>query len=304
MKSSPHTLVAFLVLMGLSLMLPSALLARDIPGVVSAEWLEKNVNNPKMKIVDIRKVAEYKEGHVPGSVNVPYDTWAVKKGDLDNEIPDRNDLVDIISSAGITPDSWVLIVGWADMATDLVNQTRVAWTLKYAGLDNVAVLDGGIDKWLADKKPVSTEQPRPKSVAFTAKWNRAILAKRDYVLSKIGKSALIDARMPEYYFGLSKPASIARFGHIESARNLPSAWIYANEGTFNSNDELAAMASGVVGGDKSKEVIVYCDTGRLATGWWWVLSEVLGYKDVKSYDGSSQDWAKDANAPMTRFSWQ
>jgi thiosulfate/3-mercaptopyruvate sulfurtransferase len=295
----------FLITMVLALCaMPLSLLARDVQPVVSTDWVEKNMNNPKVRIVDIRKVEEYREGHVPGAVSVFYGTWAIKKGDLDNEIPEDDDLIDIIGSAAISQDTWVVVAGKTDTPTDQVNQTRVAWTLKYAGLDNVAVLDGGYNKWVADKKPASTDQVKVKAVEFKPKWNRQILAKKEYVLSMIGKASIVDARMPDFYFGVSKLDFVARAGHIKDAVDLPSAWIFAKDGTFKSKEDLVAMAVGVVGPDKARQTIVYCDTGRLASGWWWVFSEVLEYRDVKSYDGSSQDWAKDQTVPMAVYQWR
>jgi|WetSurMetagenome_2_1015567.scaffolds.fasta_scaffold43415_2 thiosulfate/3-mercaptopyruvate sulfurtransferase len=287
-----------------ALMVPSLLHARDVAPIVSTDWLEKNVSNPKVKIVDIRKVEEYKEGHVANAVNVFYNTWAIKKKDLDNELPEDDDLADIIGSVGITTDSWVVIVGKADTATDQVNLTRVGWTLKYAGVENVAILDGAYNKWVADKKPVSMEAVKPQSADFKPKWNKQIVVTKDYVLSAIGKSGIIDTRMPDFYFGVSKLDFVARAGHIKSAVSLPSPWIFTKEGAFKGKDDLEAMAAGVIGMDKSKELVIYCDTGRLCSGWWWVLSEILSYKNVKAYDGSSQDWAKDASVPMVKYSWQ
>jgi thiosulfate/3-mercaptopyruvate sulfurtransferase len=283
---------------------PPTLQARDIPPIVSTDWLQKNMSNATVKIIDIRKVEEYKEGHVANAISVFYNTWAIKKKDLDNELPEDDDLVDIIGSSGISADSWVVVVGKTDTATDQVNLTRVGWTLKYAGIENVTILDGGYNKWVADKKPVSTEQVKPMTVDFKPKWNKQVLVGKDYVLSVIGKSGIIDTRMPDFFFGVSKLDFVARPGHVKSAVSLPSPWIFTKEGAFKAKDDLEAMAAGVIGTDKSKELITYCDTGRLCSGWWWVLSEVLGYKNVKSYDGSSQDWAKDPNAPMVKYSWQ
>jgi thiosulfate/3-mercaptopyruvate sulfurtransferase len=303
MKSTKLTLLLLATVVAAFCAIPVSLLARDIQPIVSADWLEKNVGNPKVRIVDIRKVEEYREGHVPNAASVFYGTWAIKKGELDNEIPEDDDLADIIGAAGISGDSWVVVAGKTDTPTDQVNQTRVAWTLRYAGLENVAVLDGGYNKWIADKKPLSTDQVKPKGVEFKPKWNRQIMAKKEYVFSQIGKANIVDTRMPDFYFGVSKLDFVARAGHIKSALDLPSAWAFAKDGTFKSKEDLSTMAAGIAG-DKSKELIVYCDTGRLASGWWWVFSEVLGYRDVKSYDGSSQDWAKDPKVPMVAYTWQ
>jgi thiosulfate/3-mercaptopyruvate sulfurtransferase len=281
----------------------AVVLAKDLPPIVSQDWIEKNLTHPKLVAVDIRKVEEYKEGHIPGSISVFYGTWAVKRKELDNELPVGDDLFDIIGSSGIRADSWVVIVGKTDTPTDLFNQTRVAWTLAYAGIDNVGILDGSFNLWAKSKKPVSTDFAKPKAVEYKGKVNRAVFAGREYVKNQIGKAMVVDTRMPDFFFGASKPPFVTRAGHIQGANLLPSPWIFTAEGTFRSLEELEAMASGVMGRDKSKEIITYSDTGRLASGWWFVLNQVAGYSSVKNYDGSMQDWAKDPGNPMVKFSW-
>jgi len=283
--------------------LPLFALARDIAPVVSGDWLEKNLNNSKLIIVDIRKVEEYKEGNIPNSINVFYGTWAVKKQALDNELPEDDDLFDVIGSAGIKAGSQVVVVGKTDTPTDQVNMTRVAMTLVYGGIENVAILDGGFNKWKEAKKPISTEIVKPKAGTYQGKANKSLFATKEYVISKIGKANIIDTRMPDFFFGVSKLDFVERAGHIKSAVALPSPWIFAKDGTFKSKEDLEAMAAGVIGKDVSKEAITYCDTGRVCSGWWFVLREMLGYKDVKFYDGSSQEYAKDPNAPMVKYSW-
>lgn len=287
-----------------ALLLPAVLFARDIAPVVSGDWLEKNLNAPNLVIVDIRKVEEYKDGNIPNSVNVFYGSWAVAKKGLGNELPEDDDLFDVIGSAGITAGSRVVVVGKTDTAPDLVNMTRVAWTLIYAGVPNVAVLDGGFNKWKNDKKPVSTEAVKPKSVQYKGNVNKALFASKEYVVSRIGKATIIDTRMPDFYFGVSKLDIVEKAGQIKGAVSLPSPWIFAKDGTFKNKEDLEAMAAGVIGKDVSKEVISYCDTGRLCSGWWFVLREILGYRDVKSYDGSMQEYTKDAAAPVVKYNWQ
>ncbi|OHE27840.1 MAG: hypothetical protein A3J94_04470 [Syntrophus sp. RIFOXYC2_FULL_54_9] len=291
-------------LLALTIALPFAVFARDIAPVVSRDWLEKNLNNSNLIVVDIRKVEEYKEGNIPNSINVFYGSWAVKKKGLDNELPEDDDLFDVIGSAGIKAGSHVVVVGKTDTAPDLVNMTRVAWTLIYAGVENVAVLDGGFNKWKDDKKTLSKEAVKPKAGEYKGKANKALFATKEYVVSRIGKAAIVDTRMPDFYFGVSKLDIVERAGHIKGAVSLPSPWIFAKDGTFKNKEDLGAMAAGVIGKDMSKETIAYCDTGRLCSGWWFVLREILGYKDVKGYDGSSQEYAKDPNAPMVKYTWQ
>jgi thiosulfate/3-mercaptopyruvate sulfurtransferase len=301
MKGKSFKLVYIILIFVFTMPLFAA--ARDIAPVVSVDWLAKNINNPKLVIVDIRKGEEYKEGNIPNSVNVFYGTWAVKKNGLDNELPDDDELFDVIASAGITAGSRVVIVGFAESTTDLVNLTRVAWTLIYGGVENVAILDGGYNKWEEAKKPISNTAAKIKSGTYQGKVNKAIFAPKTYILNKIGKATFVDARVPDFFFGVSKSTLVAREGHIKGAASLPAAWIFTKEGSFKSKEELEEMAAGIVGTDLSKEIITYCDTGRLCTGWWFVLREILGYTDVKSYDGSSQEYAKDPNAPMIKYRW-
>jgi len=284
--------------------LPLFALARDIAPVVSRDWLEKNINDSRLIIVDIRKVEEYKEGNIPNSINVFYGTWAVKKKALDNELPEDDDLFDVIGSAGIKTGSHVVVVGKTDTVADLVNMTRVALTLVYGGIENVAILDGGFNKWKEAQKPISTETMKPKAGTYQGKANKSLFATKENVVSKIGKANIIDTRMPDFFFGVSKLDFVERAGHAKGAVALPSPWIFAKDGTFKGKEDLEAMAAGVIGKDISKESITYCDTGKLCSGWWFVLREMLGYKDVKAYDGSSQEYAKDPNAPMVKYSWQ
>jgi thiosulfate/3-mercaptopyruvate sulfurtransferase len=291
------------IILAVSLILPIAASAREISPLVSTDWLKENLENPKIIMVDIRKVEEYKEGHVPNSISVFYGAWAIKKDGLDNELPEDDDLFDIIQSSGIDVGSHVVVIGKSDTMPDRVNQARIAYTLIYAGIENVAILDGAYNKWVKDKMPVSTEMVLPKPSNYEGKVNKDLFATKEYVMSRIGKAVILDSRMPEFYFGVSKLNFVEKAGHIQTAVNLPSSWLFTEEGTFRSKEELEAAAVGVIGDDKSKEIVVYCDTGRLCKGRWFVLREILGYKNVKSYDGSMQEWTKDPATPVSKYIW-
>ena len=285
----------------LALALPAVSSALDLPRIVSADWLEKNGSDPALRIVDIRKPEEYKAGHVPNAINLFYGSWAVKRNNLDNQLPEDEDLLDLVMSVGIDKATPVVVVGKVDTTTDQVNSTRVAWTLRYAG---VGVLDGGFNKWSADKKPVTTDVKKVEAAKGKVSPNRQFLASKGDVTAKLGKVIIVDTRLPEFFFGIAKIPIVAREGRIPQSVNLPSPWIFTKEGAFRTREDLEAMAAGVLGKDKSAEIITYCDTGRLCSGGWYVLSEVLGYQNVKVYDGSTQEWAADANAPMVKYSWK
>lgn len=270
-------------------------------GFVNSDWLEKN--QAEVKIIDIRKADEYREGHVPGAINIMYGALAIKNNNLDNEMPQADDLADILNAAGLTAKSKVVVYNKVDNIMERANMTRIAQTLIYAGIANVTVLDGGWNKWIADKKAVvkETVATQPGNENFT--FNNKIVVEQKYVLERHGKALLVDTRDPEFFFGSAKLPFVERFGRIKGAVLLPSSWAFSKEGTFRPVDELQKYVTGVIGNDKNREIIVYCDSGRLASVWWFMLSQVFGYKNIVMYDGSSQDFMKNPNFPIDQFRW-
>jgi thiosulfate/3-mercaptopyruvate sulfurtransferase len=280
------------------LLLPLTAMARGIDPLVSTDWLQKNLKNAKIVIVDVRKVEDYQAGHIPGAVNVFYGSWAIKKGDLLNELPPIDDLADVIGSAGIGKDSLVVIVGKTEKVPDQFDMTRVAWTLKYMGVPNVAILNGGYTQWVKENKTISQDAVKAKAKPFKAAVNKNLFVDKAFVMGKLGKAIIVDARGPAFYEGKEKLEFVPKMGRIKGAVNLPVGQLYTPEGLYKAKAELAALAEKAAGKDLSKEIIVYCDTGKVATSWAFIMTEMLGYKDVKVYDGSSMEWLADPNAPM------
>ena len=272
--------------------------ARDLPAIVSTDWLEKNTRTPKLIILDVRYVEHYQAGHIPGAINAFYGSWAFKKADLNAEVPDMDDLFDLVGDSGIMPDAHVVIVGKTNTWQERVHMARVACTLQYAGVEDVAILDGGHDQWVRDRKPLSMEIVRTRPIPFTGRINRTIFVKKDYVQKNLGKILLVDVREPAYFTGKKKADFIAKAGRIPGAVNLPTSWMFTNQGNFKKKEELAALAAKAIGTDLNREMITYCDTGKCCPTWQFILKEVLGYKKVFLYDGSIQEWTADADAPV------
>ena len=279
------------------LLLPLTAMARGIDPIVSTDWLQKNLKNAKIVIVDVRKVEDYKAGHIPGAINVFYGSWAVKKGELLNELPPIDDLADVIGGAGIDKDSLVVVVGKTEKVPEQFDMTRVAWTLKYVGVPNAAILNGGQSQWDKEKKPLSQDLVKAKAKPFKAMVNSNLFVDKAFVLEKIGKAIIIDTRAPAFYEGKEKLPFVAKLGRIKGAVNLPVGQLYTPEGLYKDKATLAALAEKAAGKDLSKETILYCDTGKTATSWAFIMTEMLGYKDVKVYDGSYMEWLADPNAP-------
>jgi thiosulfate/3-mercaptopyruvate sulfurtransferase len=271
-----------------------------IDPIVSTDWLEKNLDREKLVIIDIRSEAEYGAGHIPNAINVPFEVpvseWIIVRDDLLLELPEEPALFHMIGSLGIDSDSLVVIVTTMadppDPPYPLANATRAADTLIYAGVKRVAILDGGHPKWVKENRKITTEIPEVIPVAYRGEVNQTMFASTEYVQTHIGKALIIDARDPDVYFGGSIEPFANKAGHIPSATCLPAPWMWNPDGTYKDRETLSAMASGVVGRHKGEEIIAYCGVGGYSSSWWFVLTEVLGYGNVKIYDGSAQEWVR------------
>jgi len=290
------------------ILLPVAVMAQGFGPILSTDDLAKNLKEAGVIVVDIRKVEDYKAGHIPGALGIFYNNWAPGKGGLKNEMPGDEDLLDLLSSNGIGPDSTVVVYGTTGTGPDRVDVTRVAWALKYAGVQKVSVLSGGFEKWaVREQREVSKDIVKPKAKAYKGKFNKGILVKKDYVKNQIGKTMIVDVREPAFFKGEQKLPFVAKAARIKGSVNLPTVQVFEKYPpgehleaccwTYKDISALKNMASGVVGSDLDKEMIVYCDTGKVASAWWFILTEGLGYKNVKIYDGSTEDWMKDESAP-------
>jgi len=283
--------------------------ARTIKPIVSTDWLEKNLYRKNLVILDIRSADDYAVGHIPNSLNEPFIfpecAWITIRDGLFLEVPDEADLFSTIGSLGIKHDSKVVIVTAPNPGEPpfygFANATRVALTLIYARVKKVAVLDGGYPKWVEDGLPITEDVPEVKPVTCWGKVNEAMFVPIEYVEENIGEVVILDARDANVYFGVFIEPFADKYGHIPSARSLPAPWIWdinPDDGTYTYKDEgaLSKMASRAICGPcgykgyGGQEIIVYCGVGGYASSWWFVLTEVLGYKKVKVYDGSAQEW--------------
>lgn len=276
---------------------------RRIDPLVSTEWLADHYNDPSLVLIDVRTAEIFAEGHIALSTSVPIAQWWVIRDDLLLELPEADDLRALIGSCGINNHSKVVIIGQTDSDYDRADATRAAWTLIYGGVEDVAILNGGFTKWVAESRTVTTELYTPPIEVYTGQFNKRITVDKSYVRHFLHRATIIDARIPEDFFGVSPLMFSEREGHIAGAACLPTPWIFTDTGTFKDADILREMASGVIGKNRQSRVIVYCGVGGYAATWWFVLSEILGYHKVRVYDGSIQEWTRDPNAPVEKYSW-
>ena len=269
-----------------------------MPVIVSTEWLALNLDKSGLVVLDIRPAAQFNKGHIPGSINAPLGLWAISHEGLALELPPDKTLRNLLGTFGIHPSSRVVVVSGTETDFARADATRVAWTCKVGGIENVAVLSGGYPQWIKDGKTASTDAFRITPFKYNGTVDRSSSISMNELLSKIGKAAIVDTRTPEDFFGIT-----AKTGHIENAVNLPAPWAFTPAGTFREQQDLLAMAKGVIGGDRSQEVIVYCGVGGYASTWWYLLTQILGYQSVRLYDGSIEEWIKDPDAPISIYTW-
>jgi len=279
--------------------------------LVSAEWLAAHRSDPAVVVLDVRSVIDgggaYARAHIPGAVHSDYDRagWRVTRGGVPFLLPGVAELEKLIGELGIDEDSHVIVVPAGVHANDFGAAARVYWTLKVAGLAQISILDGGFAAWTADgARPVESGINSPAPKIFTATIDRRLSADTSDVeqAAREHGATLIDARPATFFLGREKAASVSAYGHIAAALNLDhSAFYDAGTNRLKPTAELAAVAARIPAG----RAIAYCNTGHWAATDWFVLSEILGRKDVKLYYGSMVDWTSDASRPLVsaRTKW-
>jgi thiosulfate/3-mercaptopyruvate sulfurtransferase len=267
--------------------------------LVSTEWVAQNANNPSVRIVEVDvDTAEYDKGHVPNAIGWAWNTQLCDT--VRRDIIPKDQFEALMSNSGIGNDTTVILYGdnnnwfaaWA------------LWQLKIYGHNNVKLMNGGRKKWLVEGRDVSTEAPSVSSGSYKASGpDNSIREFLPAVQAAVSQKSveLVDVRSPAEFTGeiLSPPGlpeTCQLGGHIPGASNIPWAKACNDDGTFKSRDELEAIykAAGITG---TKPIIAYCRIGERSSHSWFVLSHLLGYKNVTNYDGSWTEWGNLVGAP-------
>ena len=283
--------------------------AVELPGpLVDTQWLNANLKDKDLVVLDVRVEKDRNAfGYVPGSRLWDWDTVRVDRviGDvaLDSMVPTKEQFEALMRAQNVTNADNVVIAPLSHNPSSLTMGTRAYWTLKYFGHDKVALLDGGVAKWTAEKRETTKAPEAPgKASAYKATAIRGdILALTPDVVAAVGNKnvQLVDGRTPEFYLGEKKKDYVSAKGHIPGAKLVSNSDLADTKtGAFKSLPELKELfaASGV---DPAKPTITYCDSGHLSSGVWFIEHELLGNKNVKLYDGSMHEWTKDAKRPVT-----
>jgi thiosulfate/3-mercaptopyruvate sulfurtransferase len=295
----------------------SAALAASAAGahaepLVSPAWLNSHLHDSNLVVLDIRSAIDgskpetFAQGHIPGAVHSDYDKagWRVTRNNVPFSVPTTPELEKLIGDLGIDESSHVVVVPAGVNVLDFGSAARTYWTLKYAGVRDVSILDGGLAAWKAAGYALDKGAHAPSPAIFTATINTSILALASDVetIEHNGGATLIDARPASFFLGKEKAPAAQAYGHIPGAVDVDSAEFYDPQtNKLRPKADLAAIAGKLPAG----AAVTYCNTGHWASTDWFVLHEVLGHTNAKLYAGSMVEWTSNPNRPIAsaRTKW-
>ncbi len=272
--------------------------------LVSTDWVAAHLSDPTVRIIESNEdPLLYPSGHIPGAVQVDWTT------DLNDPVMrdylSKPGFEALMSRIGVTNDMTVVFYGdknnwWA---------TYAFWVFQLFGHTNARVMDGGRTKWEAEKREMTREVPQYTATNYTARDrdDSKIRAFRDEVLEhqRAGKQ-MVDVRSPQEFSGelLHMPnypqEGTLRGGHIPGARNVPWARAANEDGTFKSAEDLRAIYEGEQGLSGEQEIVTYCRIGERSSHTWFALKYLLGYENVRNYDGSWTEWGNSVGVPIEK----
>jgi thiosulfate/3-mercaptopyruvate sulfurtransferase len=274
--------------------------------LVSSQWLSEHLNDPGLVVLDTSVIVkmdekdgyrslsgrpQYEKEHIPTAVFADLmGNLSGVDGNKDFIMPPPQDFANAIGDLGVSNNSHVVIYS----ADNHAWSARLWWMLRWAGLEKISILDGGMDAWKAEGRKISSQAVTPKKVEFKLNLNPQLIADRNEVLAAITDKqvTIVDALSPGHYQG--KFGFYSRKGHIKSAINLPNSTLTDENGRFKSFDELEMMNDG----NRNQRTITYCGGGVAASLAAFNLYRI-GFKDVSVYMGSLQEWTENPENPMS-----
>jgi len=266
--------------------------------LVDTAWVADHLDDPNVRLIDVSANEEaYREGHLPGAIFVSWNSDLTSADDpVKGQILSADDLSALLSRIGVEKDDTVVFYD----GTNNLFAARAYWVLKYYQHEDVRVYNGGTKKWAAEGRELTTDSPKLSPSTYVASQpDPEIRTTGEYVLAHLDdeNAVFCDTRGAKEYTGAD--ARSARGGHIPGAINLDWVNSVNEDGTFKDAQALKALYE-KAGFTPDEEIITYCQTGVRGAHTWFVLHELLGYPQVRNYDGSWEEWGNTAEFPIER----
>jgi thiosulfate/3-mercaptopyruvate sulfurtransferase len=273
--------------------------------IANTNWLNKNINNKDLVIIDTRKADAYKKGHIKGAINYPKKSWF--QGKLGNipKLPNTiNQVQDMLQNAGVTEDSVIVFYSAGTKNKDFADAASGIWNTWLYGIQNTALLNGGYAKWTFENKKTTTKLPIIiKSDIELESFDKSITASLNDITEAIYDEdiQITDARVSKFYTGIDTRKDLARHGRIPTAKLTPMIRYTKDTGKYfelvSTKVAKETLNNGGFGVELDKPLITYCNTGHKARGLWFVSKFIIGIKDVRVYDNSIVEYSR-TNMPM------
>jgi thiosulfate/3-mercaptopyruvate sulfurtransferase len=271
------------------------------PVLVTTDWLVEHLGDEGLVVAEVDENPDlYDGGHIPGAIKLH---WREDLQDpVERDLVEKEAFEQLMGSRGISNETTLVLYG------DKNNwfAAYAFWYLKIYGHQDVRILDGGRQMWIDESRELTTDEPQVSPASYSARErDETIRARRDAVRETIGRDALVDVRSPQEYSGelIAAPGyeqeGAQRAGHIPTAQSIPWAQAVKDDGTFKSADELRELY-GAKGITPDRSVTAYCRIGERSAHTWFVLRELLGYEDVRNYDGSWTEWGNLIDVPIEK----
>jgi thiosulfate/3-mercaptopyruvate sulfurtransferase len=271
--------------------------------LVSTDWVAEHLDDKIIRLIEVDvDTTQYEQGHIRGAVGWNWQTQL--QNQLRRDIVTQEQLEMYLSQAAVTNSTTIVFYG------DNNNwfAAYALWLVQFYGHNNVCLMDGGRKKWIAENRELTKDIPiYPPSGYRVKKVNQSLRATRDFVsdMLKMNSYALVDVRSVDEYSGkiIAPPGmteTAQRAGHIPGAKNIPWSQAVREDGTFRPYEELKALYEGKGVTPDKKEIVSYCRIGERSSHSWFVLKYLLGYPNVRNYDGSWTEWGNLINAPIEK----
>lgn len=263
--------------------------------VLDAAALEALRNSPDVRVIDIRPPADYGQGHIPGALSAPYGSWR-GPAHSPGQLPPLTRLAEQVQQLGLDQNSHAVVVSSGADITDFGAAARVYWTLKYLGLENLSILNGGMQAWQEAALPLEQTTASVAPSQYEPVLNTAILATQSDVQAQIGNpdARLVDARPKNFFLGQVKAPTASTPGTIQGAVNIEhSLWFEPGTTRVVSQEKAREIAARQFP-EMVDDTIAFCNTGHWAATDWFALSELAGVPNVRMYPESLADWTNAA----------